>query len=73
MMNHPERVRALLIEAAHILTDAQAHANAWDRQNWGRPLDRVRWMLEDYAASIDDTPATDEADPAAMFTGGTDR
>lgn len=72
-MNHPERVRALLIEALATLADAQAHANAWDRQNWGRPLDGIRWALEDYAASVSDTPATDEADPAAMFTGGTDR
>lgn len=56
----PERCVTLLVQAYHILEDAQAHANAWDRAGLGRELDRVRWMLGDLAAQVS-TPHTDPA------------
>lgn len=65
-MNHPERLKQLLTEAAAILFDAQAHADAWDREQWGRYLDPLRWRLEDFTVTV--THHAGGNDLAAMFS-----
>ena len=52
-MSTPYRIRPLLAEAYNRLSDAQSHANAFDRPGLGKDIDNIRWALGDLLTQLE--------------------